>query len=41
MYKQTSTKPQQLMLCGCSVLHVAAQPNLSGIWVDYPAWRLT
>jgi hypothetical protein len=41
MLRQTSTQPSQLWLCGCSVLHVAARPNLSGIEMDYPARRLT
>ena len=39
MFWQTSIEPQQLMLCGRSVLHVAARPNLSGNWDYFPARR--
>jgi hypothetical protein len=41
MFKQTSIEPQQLMLCGCSVLHIAARPNLSGNGISFPARRHT
>jgi hypothetical protein len=41
MFWQTSIEPQQLWLCGCSVLQVAARPNLPGKGMDYPAWRRT
>ena len=41
MFKQSSTEPQQLMLCGCSVLHLAARNDLSGIWIENPARRHT
>jgi hypothetical protein len=30
MIRQTSLEPQQLLLCGRSVLHVAARLNVSG-----------
>jgi hypothetical protein len=39
MFWQTSIKPQQLTLCGCSVLHVAVRPSLSGKGIDHLAWR--
>lgn len=41
MSRQMSIEPQQLMLCGCSVLHVAARPNLSGKGIGYPVRRRT
>ncbi|WP_275411028.1 hypothetical protein [Rhizocola hellebori] len=39
MFEQTSIEPQQLLLCGCSVLSVAARPILSGNGIYHPAWR--
>jgi hypothetical protein len=41
MFRQTSIEPQQLMLCGCSVLLIVARPNLSGNWDYYPVRRQT
>jgi hypothetical protein len=41
MFRHTSIEPQQLMLCGCWVLLVAARPNQSGKGIYYPVRRQT
>jgi hypothetical protein len=41
MLWHTGMKPRQLTLCGCSVLHVAARPYLSGNGSNCPARRRT
>jgi len=41
MLWHTRREPQQQMLCGCSVLLLAARPNLSGYGIDNPHRRRT